>query len=105
MPHALNVCNQPGCPELVAAGGRCAAHRQQYEQQRGCRHQRGYDSTHEQTRRRLLPAAYGQPCPRCHKPMLPGQDLDLGHSIPLRIDPTSRADRIEHASCNRGARD
>jgi hypothetical protein len=40
-------------------------------------------------------------------PSLPGLGLDLGHpdDAPLRIDRTSRADRIEHAHCNRGARD
>ncbi|QIM20549.1 hypothetical protein G7075_04350 [Phycicoccus sp. HDW14] len=35
--------------------------------------------------------------------MLQGQDLDLGHSVDLAVDPAAKADRIEHASCNRSA--
>jgi hypothetical protein len=70
---------------------------------RGNARARGYDHRHDATRARLLPLAYGMLCPRCGEPMLPGQDLDLGHSTSLRVDPTSRADRMEHADCNRGA--
>lgn len=35
--------------------------------------------------------------------MVEGQALDLGHTIPLAVNPASRGDRIEHAACNRGA--
>lgn len=72
---------------------------------RGTAAQRGYDAKHRAIRARLLPLAYGTPCPRCGLPMLEGQDLDLGHpeDAPLRLDRTSRADHIEHSACNRGA--
>lgn len=60
---------------------------------------RGYGYSHQQLRRALLPGAYGKPCPHCHRPMLPGQDLDLDH--------TATGYRgFAHALCNRseGAR-
>ncbi|MDX3087178.1 holin [Streptomyces sp. ME12-02E] len=44
---ALTVCSVPGCPQLTPAG-RCPAHRQQAEQQRGSARERGYDREHEQ---------------------------------------------------------
>lgn len=72
---------------------------------RGTASARGYDRQHATTRARLLPLAYGQPCPRCGELMVEGQALDLGHSTALRVDVSARADRIEHADCNRGARD
>lgn len=37
--------------------------------------------------------------------MLEGQALDWGHSVPRSVDPTSRADRVEHSACNRSAKD
>lgn len=104
-PATVRVCSAAGCPELTTIEGRCALHRREAEVARGRRQTRGYDTEHDATRRRLLPDAYGRPCPRCGLPMLPTQPLDLGHTVPLRVDPTSRADRIEHASCNRAARD
>lgn len=94
------------------ADSRCPTCASARERGRGNRHQRGYDASHVATRDRLLPDAIGKPCPRCGEPMipdpsLPGLGLDLGHpdDAPLRLDRTSRADRIEHAHCNRGARD
>lgn len=45
----------------------------------------------------------GKLCPRCRLPMLDGQELDAGHSVDLAIDPQSKADQLEHASCNRRA--
>lgn len=84
----------------------CASiHHRQRDAARGSARERGYDSQHDATRARLLPLAYGTPCPRCGAPMLAGQALDLGHTVGLRVDPTSRGDRIEHAACNRGAPD
>jgi len=77
---------------------------QQRDARRGTARQRGYDTDHDAVRAALLPHAYGQPCPRCGEPMRPDQDLDLGHSVDLRLDPHARGDRIEHASCNRGGR-
>ena len=87
------------CPTCASAW------HQRRDAQRGTARQRGYDARHDATRARLLPLALGKPCPRCGEPMLAGQALDLGHSVPLRLDPTSRADRIEHADCNRGSND
>lgn len=58
---------------------------------------------HKKTRARLLPDAYNTPCPRCKKPMLRGQDLDLGHTVDLADDPNAVGDRIEHSNCNRSA--
>jgi hypothetical protein len=62
-----------------------------------------YDAAHAATRRRLLPKAYNTPCPRCGRLMRRGEALDLGHSEDLAVNPNSRADRIEHADCNRAA--
>jgi len=62
-----------------------------------------YGAEHQKTKARLLPKAYGTPCPRCKKPMLRTQVLELGHSVDLVDDPTSVGDRIEHRSCNREA--
>jgi uncharacterized C2H2 Zn-finger protein len=79
---------------------------QRRDARRGSSTARGYDAHHEKTRARLLPGAIGQPCPRCGELMLQGQALDLGHpeGSSLRVDASARADRIEHADCNRGAR-
>lgn len=82
----------------------CSAVRQRArDARRGSARQRGYDSDHEATRDRLLPLAYGKPCPRCGRLMLRGQALDLGHSVARSRDPAARGDRIEHALCNRSA--
>jgi hypothetical protein len=93
------------CTRLTP-GNRCPDHQRQYEQGRrpvpGAR-ARGYDAAHDATRTRLLPLAYGQPCPRCGQTMQHGQARDLGHSVARSVDPTARGDRIEHAACNRSA--
>lgn len=99
----LTPCNQPGCPTPVTRG-RCPPHQHAHEKQRGTAHQRGYDAQHQHTRRRLLPAAIGQPCPICGHTMTADQPLDLDHSNPLATTPDSRGDRITHAACNRGWR-
>jgi hypothetical protein len=57
-----------------------------------------YAGPHQAIRRVLLPDAYGKPCPRCGLPMLPGQDLDLGHT-----DDRAAYSGMEHARCNRQA--
>lgn len=62
---------------------------------------RGWE--HQKRRAELLPDAYGQPCPRCGRPMLRGQRLQLGHSTDLAIDPQAVGDRIEHGDCNERA--
>lgn len=98
----------PDCPTLTD-GTRCEPCRLKHDRQRErgrnrpTARQRGYDTQHDATRARLLPLAYGTPCPRCHEPMLAGQDLDLGHTVARSVDPQARADRIEHAACNRAA--
>jgi hypothetical protein len=60
---------------------------------------RGYDAQHKRTRAALLPGAYGTPCPLCHQPMLPTQQLDLDHTISAVFGGVG--DRIVHARCNR----
>lgn len=62
---------------------------------------RGWE--HQQTKARLLPEAYGKPCPRCGLKMLKGQELELGHTVDLVDDPNAKGDRIEHMECNRKA--
>jgi hypothetical protein len=46
----------------------------------------------------MLPYAYGKPCPRCGRPMLAGQALDLDHT-----DDRAGYLGISHAGCNRRA--
>lgn len=58
----------------------------------------GYGYDHQRLRRALLPEAYGKPCPRCGKPMLPGQSLDLDHT-----DDRTGYNGMAHADCNRAA--
>lgn len=66
--------------------------------------QRGLGYAHQVERRRLLPHAYGWPCPMCGRLMLRGQDLDLDHVVPRMVGgPDSGPRRIVHASCNRKA--
>lgn len=62
--------------------------------------QRGLGADHQRRRRRLLPLAYGTPCPLCGHEMRRDQELDLDHSIP-RSKGGKHGDRITHASCNR----
>ena len=62
-----------------------------------------YDLEHRRRRAELLPQAYGTRCPLCPRLMLRGEALDLDHSTPLVADPTSKGDRIVHATCNRSA--
>jgi len=62
-----------------------------------------YGHHHRKQRATQLPHAYGQPCPRCGQPMLPGQDLDLGHTDDIAHGGADSPRRIEHAHCNRQA--
>lgn len=62
-----------------------------------------YGFEHQQRRAELLPLAYGKPCPRCGMPMLRGEQLDLGHSTDVALNPHAVGDRIEHEACNRRA--
>jgi len=87
----------------------CASQRSRArDAQRGSRQQRGYTAEHDRIRADLLAKLVpGSPCPRCGEPMWPTQELHAGHPIGrgLRVDPSSRADHLSHASCNEGAKD
>ncbi len=62
------------------------------------------DYPHKAMRKRLLAAAYGQPCPLCGWPMLRSQRLDLDHIVPRALGGTlADGARIVHARCNRSA--
>lgn len=61
---------------------------------------RGYGTAHQKLRRILLPQFIGKDCDVCGQVMTADQALDLDHSVPLRIDPTSVADRVLHRACN-----
>lgn len=101
-----------GCGRLTdRPGSRCptcaSARNRTKDAQRGSRHERGYDSVHDDIRAYLLDNLVpGSPCDRCGLPMLPTQALDAAHphDRPLRTHPDSRADHLEHAPCNRGER-
>ncbi|MEJ7795542.1 MAG: hypothetical protein WKF50_08315 [Nocardioides sp.] len=62
-----------------------------------------YGHEHQVRKTELLPFAYNTPCPRCGKIMLRGQELQLGHSEDLALNPYSKGDQIEHADCNQSA--
>ena len=59
---------------------------------------RGYGRAHQKLRAKLLPTAYGKPCPRYGRLMLPGQALDLDHN-----DSRTGYLGFSHATCNRRA--
>lgn len=82
-----------------------AQHQTRQTQRRGNFRERGYDSRHDREAKTAKAKAIRErtPCPRCGLPILPGQRLDYGHTIARSIDPTSRANRVEHAHCNRSA--
>ena len=60
-----------------------------------------YGYTHQRIRKALLPFAYGRRCHFCGRLMLPGQPLDLDHTVDR-----SGYRGMTHSSCNRrdGAR-
>lgn len=101
--RAPKVCAAPGCPTITTTGSYCTTHQGERDRERGTTSERGYGAHHQATRKALLPAAIGKPCPLCNEPMLATQQLDLDHTIPLAHDKTSRGDRIVHANCNRAA--
>lgn len=57
-----------------------------------------YGPEHRALRRALLKDAYGRPCARCGRPMLPGERLDLDHA-----DDAPGWNGLAHARCNRRA--
>jgi hypothetical protein len=63
---------------------------------------KAYGYRHQQARARLLPKAWGTPCPLCGAVMWKTEPLDLDHSTPLALGGTT-GDRIVHAVCNRSA--
>jgi 5-methylcytosine-specific restriction endonuclease McrA len=63
---------------------------------------RGLGYEHQALRARLLPLAFGKPCPLCGKPMLKGQALDLDHEVP-RVVGGKGPRRMAHRRCNRSA--
>jgi hypothetical protein len=58
---------------------------------------RPHGSGHQRLRAMLIDSAYGQPCARCGKPMLEGEELDLDH------DENGGYLGFSHALCNRRA--
>lgn len=97
----MRVCNIPGCPNPTEAS-RCTTHRQQYEQQRGSRQQRGYDAEHDKLRARWAQLVEGGTvtCWRCGNLIHPGTAWDLGHDDHDR----TKYRGPEHANqCNRAA--
>lgn len=63
---------------------------------------RGYGTEHQRLRKILLPQFIGTNCAECGEVMTEDQALDLDHSVPLRVDPESKADRVLHRACNAG---
>lgn len=59
----------------------------------------------KKARPHLLRAQIGLPCPRCGKPMLPGQRLHVGHARDVADGGAGSQLRLEHASCNQRAGD
>lgn len=108
-PRAPKHCGRPGCDETVQGRTYCVDHEAERQREltarRGNFRQRGYDSTHDREARAAKKRAIAnrELCPRCGQPMLPGQRLDYGHTVARSINPTSRANRVEHAHCNRQA--
>lgn len=109
-PRAKKQCGHFGCDNLISGGiTYCAEHEAERQalmtQKRGNFRQRGYDSAHDRegTIAKARAVREGWACPRCGTTILAGQTLDYGHTIARANDPTSRADRVEHAHCNRSA--
>jgi hypothetical protein len=98
-----------GCGVLVNGRTYCPEHEAEHQEtmtaRRGNFRQRGYDSRHDREAKAAKAKAVreGWLCPRCLEPMLAGQPLDFGHSTARANDPNARADRVEHAHCNRSA--
>lgn len=64
--------------------------------------QQGLGWAHQKRRKVLLALHYeGKPCGECGEPMYKSQGLDADHSIE-RCRGGLFADRLLHASCNRG---
>jgi hypothetical protein len=97
------------CKRLHPGTGRCptcfARARAEQDARRPTARERGYDAQHDREAIAAKAAAVEVRalCPRCGQPVLAGQELDYGHTTARAHDPASRADRVEHAHCNRVA--
>lgn len=87
------------CPTIIVNGERyCLRHARQYEQRRGSRQARGYDTTHDRLRAALVArmnAGETICCIDCGVKLAPGT-LDLGHT-----DDRSAYRGAQCSSCNR----
>lgn len=109
MPRAPKHCGKPGCTQTVVGVTYCVEHEAEQQARmalrRGGPRQRGYDAKHDREAKAAKAKAIRERalCPRCGQPILRGQLLDFGHTVARSIDPTARANRVEHAHCNRAA--
>lgn len=94
MTQRMRVCNVAGCGATQTTP-RCPTHTRTTDKARGTRQQRGYDAAHDTERARLLPLAYGKPCPHCTQRMWPHDKLHLDHT-----DDRKGYIGIVHEACN-----
>lgn len=98
----MRRCAYTRCPQLIPNGERyCSEHKRARDNERGSSAQRGYGSAHQQERAQWwqrLADGEQVTCPRCGRPILPGQCWDLGHN-----DKRDAWTGPEHAHCNRAA--
>ncbi len=98
----MQRCAYTRCPRLIPNGDRyCDEHRRARDHARGSSTQRGYGSAHQRERAQWwqrMAAGEQVTCPRCGRPILPGQCWDLGHN-----DARDAWTGPEHAHCNRAA--
>lgn len=77
---ARRVCIEPGCPTITDRT-RCPEHERAKDKARGTRRERGYDATHDRTRRAILTqinAGERITCWRCGIRL--GTDFHLDHT-------------------------
>ena len=98
----MRRCAYTRCPRLIPDGDRyCSEHKRARDHARGTAAQRGYGSAHQRERAQWwnrMAAGEQVTCPRCGRPILPGQCWDLGHN-----DSRDAWTGPEHAHCNRAA--
>lgn len=97
MPRAPKKCGHRGC-EHRGTNRYCPTHTAEH-QRRANTTQRGYGWQHQQHRAAAIANLQpGQPCARCHQPLLPGQPLADDHNN----DRTGYLG-LSHAHCNNQA--